>query len=268
MSQSFVGSESKSSLMVLCIENVHAQWNDTPILQGVNLEVDKGEMHVILGPNGSGKSTLGKVILGDQAYQKTDGNIRFNGESFDGLEPHERAQKGFFLSWQSPPSIDGVSAKDLLLTAKKSLDPDFRSSFRLQKSLKERLHGMHLSDEFMGRSYNVGASGGEQRKMEMVSLLTLDPLCAFLDEIDSGIDVDSMHALNEGIQEFIQRDGKSVILISHTQKFLQLVKPTHAHLLVQGKIIRSDDHSLISYIHKNGFQEFLPKKKNLKVLSS
>lgn len=241
---------------MLEITNLHTQFEDKPILRGLNVKVGKGEIHAILGPNGSGKSTLGRVILGDEKYSKTKGKIVFNGKDFDDLNPAERAQEGFFLSFQSAPELDGVSAKDLLLAAKKAQDEKFASSFRLKKELSENLKKLHLSDEFVNREVHKGASGGERRKLEMASLLTLDAKLAFLDEIDSGIDVDAMKAIAESIKEFMDRGDRSIIVVSHTEKLLELIQPTHFHVLCNGGIVTSGGKEIMEKVHQCGFCHF------------
>jgi Fe-S cluster assembly ATP-binding protein len=244
--------------------------DDQVILNGINLTVKAGEIHVILGPNGSGKSTLGRVLLGDPKYEVTTGDIQLCGKNVKNLLPHERAQTGFFLSFQTPPEIDGVSAKDLLLAAKKSNTTESISSFKFKKTLKKKLTAMRLATDFVDREVNKGFSGGERKKMEMASLLTLNPKIAFLDEIDSGVDVDTVQAIAKGIEEFCSRENKALVLVSHSEKLLEKIHPTHVHILCQGKIIRSGGPEIISKVHQEGFDEFLPKKglksKGFKVL--
>ncbi len=244
---------------MLIVKNLHARLEKTTILRGVDMHVGAGEIHVLLGPNGSGKSTLGRVLLGDTKYD-AKGAIELCGEEVSTMEPAERAKKGFFLAFQSPPELDGVSARELLFAARKASDPEFHSSFRFKQGLLEKLKAFQLGEEFSEREMNKGASGGERRKMEMVSLLTLDPRVAFLDEIDSGIDVDAMRAVAKGILEFMERKNKAVILVSHTEKLLQLVKPTHCHILVRGKIVQSGGYEMVEEVHKNGFAKFMRNK--------
>ena len=252
---------------MLTIKNLCAQFEDTKILKGVNLEVKPGETHVLLGPNGSGKSTLGRVILGDEKYKHTQGSIQFEEEDFTKLEPAERAKKGFFFTFQSPPEIDGVRVKDFLFAAKKSFEPNFRSSFKFKKELTETLQKLRLPAEFLDRETNLGFSGGERKKIEVASLLTLQPKLAFLDEIDSGIDIDTIREIGKSIRKFMKDETKALILVTHSDKLLQEIEPTHVHIFGEGRIIKSGGKELIAAIQSKGFDAHVPKKTGLKVLS-
>lgn len=236
------------------------------ILKGIDLKINAGEIHALLGPNGSGKSSFGRVLLGDSRYEITEGKIILNGEDMTEMEPHERVQKGFFLSFQSPPEIDGVSAKELLYAAHKAQTTDPMTPFRFKKFLKEKLESMRLSEDFLDREINKGASGGERRKMEIVSMMILDPTLSFLDEIDSGIDVDAMQAICQGLSNFMKDKTKSLIVVSHTEKFLRMIAPTHVHILIHGKIVKSGGPEIIDEIHTHGFDAYLPQKKIIQVL--
>jgi len=247
---------------MLKIENLQV----ADILYGIDLEVQPGEVHALLGPNGSGKSTLGRTLLGDPSYDVSDGTISFQGEDMLELEPDERAQKGFFLSFQAPPELDGVSAKDLLFAAKKSITGEKLPSFKFKKELTARLESLHLNADFVDREMNKGASGGERIKMEMASLLTLEPTLAFLDEIDSGVDVDAIKAIIEGVKDFLKDKSKSLILVSHTDKLLKQIQPTHVHILSAGKIVASGGPELIDEVHEHGFAKWV-KSSSLNVLS-
>jgi Fe-S cluster assembly ATP-binding protein len=237
-------------------------------------------LHVILGQNGAGKSTWGRVLLGEKKYEVTDGEIKFRGKNFLKMPTHERAQAGFFLSFQAPPELDGVSAREMLFAAKKTIDPDLISSFRFKKSFLKNLAEVHLDKEFADRDMNKGSSGGERKKMELATLLTLDPQLIFLDEIDSGIDVDAMNVLIETVNKFMENPAKnsnnspltrgdegglmkkSAIIVSHTDKFLNKLNPTHVHILINGEIILSGDAKLIDEVHKCGFCPYMKNCEN------
>ncbi len=243
---------------MLFIDNLSASIDEKRILKRLHLEVGSGEFHVILGPNGAGKSTLGRALLGDPQVEVTSGNVEFfDQKNFQDLPTSERAKAGFFLSFQHPPAIDGVSAKEFLFAAKKSLDPDFASSFRFGKSLQKNLTSVHLKEEFIDREVNKGASGGERKKMEIASLLSLDPKLAFLDEIDSGLDIDAMKAIGSSLWDFMQTGDRSIVLVSHTDRFLREVAPTHVHVLCSGTIVKSGGPELIDQVHSEGYCPFM-----------
>ena len=244
---------------MLTIKNLTATIDDKTVLKNISMNIKPGELHVVLGPNGAGKSTLGKALLGDEKYEIISGEVEFNGENMLEMETHERAQAGFFFSFQAPPELDGVSAREMLFAAKKTIDPDLISSFRFKKAFLKNLATVHLDKEFADRSMNDGASGGERKKMELATLLTLNPSLIFLDEIDSGIDVDAMHVLAKTVNEFMQDSSKSGIIVSHTDKFLSKISPTHVHILIDGEITRSGDAALIDEIHERGFIPFAKK---------
>jgi Fe-S cluster assembly ATP-binding protein len=178
------------------------------------------------------------------------------------MPTHERAQAGFFLSFQAPSELDGVSAREMLFAAKKTVDPDLISSFRFKKSFLKNLAEVHLDKEFADRDMNKGSSGGERKKMELATLLTLDPQLIFLDEIDSGIDVDAMNVLIETVNKFMENPAKSAIIVSHTDKFLNKLNPTHVHILINGEITLSGDAKLIDEVHKCGFCPYMRNCEN------
>lgn len=252
---------------MLKIKNLHAQFEDTKILNGVNLNINPGEVHILLGPNGSGKSTLGRVILGDQKYQQTQGEIYFEDQDFTELEPSERAQAGYFLTFQSPPELDGVSVKEFLFAAKKAHDEDFSSSFKFKKELTHTLESLRLPGQFIDRETNCGFSGGERKKIEVASLLTLNPKIAFLDEIDSGIDIDTIREIGKVIRKFLTDKSKSIILVTHSEKLLQEITPTHVHIFGRGNIAQSGGPELIEKVQSKGFDSyFAPPKSQLNVV--
>ncbi|MEI7511369.1 MAG: Fe-S cluster assembly ATPase SufC [Candidatus Peregrinibacteria bacterium] len=237
---------------MLSITNLTAELDHTPILRGITLSVLPQELHLMLGLNGSGKSTFGKVLLGHPHYTKTGGTIELLGEEISALPTHERAKRGIFLSHQNPPEIEGVSAQDVFRAADKEREK--RSIMVFKKVLQENLKKSHLPLSFLSRPLNVGASGGERKKMEMASLLTLGARLAFLDEIDSGLDIDAVKAVAEGINAFLENGKNAVILVSHSAGILQYVKPTRVHIFCGGRIMKSGGMELAERVFKDGYE--------------
>ncbi|HID92090.1 TPA: Fe-S cluster assembly ATPase SufC [Candidatus Peregrinibacteria bacterium] len=222
------------------------------ILRGVDFRVNAGEFHLILGVNGSGKSTFGKVLLGSSQYEQTSGTIEFLGEEISEKETFERAQMGIFLSHQSPPSLEGISAKEVLRAADKASN-DKRTLFNFKKIFKNSLQLAGLSHDFIERELNVGSSGGERKKMEIASLLTIGAKLAFLDEIDSGLDVDALKMVSTGINTFSENKENAVILVSHSETILKYVKPTHVHVFCGGRIVATGGMELAKKVHSEGY---------------
>lgn len=244
---------------ILQISNLKANFEDTPILRGINMEVNEGELHLILGLNGSGKSTFGKVLLGHPKYSQVDGTIKYLDEEISELDTFIRAQKGIFLSHQSPPEISGVSAKDVFRAADKeqNTQDNKRSVLKFNKAFKNNLKISGLGAKFFTRSLNDGASGGERKKMEIASLLTLGARLAFLDEIDSGLDVDALKVVSQGIKNFLEDSQKAVILVSHSESILKYISPTHVHVFCGGRVVASGGKEIAEKIHKDGYEGFL-----------
>ena len=237
----------------------------TKILRGINLHIKPGEFHLILGINGSGKSTFGKVLLGSSQYIQTDGSIIFLDKDISKMQTFERAKMGLFLSHQSPPSLEGISAKELLRSADKQSE-NKRTLFRFKKALKESLNASGLSHDFIDRDLNVGASGGERKKMEIASLLTLGARLAFFDEIDSGLDVDALKTVSNGINKFASNKNNAVILVSHSETILKYITQTNVHVFCGGKIVASGGMEIAKKIHKDGYTSIQNCEKCLKDL--
>lgn len=242
--------------MMLEIKNLCANIGDQQILKGINLEIGPGEVHAIMGPNGSGKSTLSKILAGHPAYEVTEGQVTFQGEDLLQYSPDERAQKGFFLSFQYPVEIPGVTNINFLKAAvnavrkgqnKKPLDAiDFLSYIR------EICAKMGMDEGFLYRSINEGFSGGEKKRNEMVQLLALDPALAILDETDSGLDIDALKTIAEGVNSM--RDStRSMIVVTHYQRLLDYIEPDYVHVLANGRIIKSGDKSLALELEQKGY---------------
>ena len=246
----------------LKIENLHASINETQILKGLNLEIKKGEIHAIMGTNGSGKSTLSKVLTGHPAYTVNNGNILFENQNINKLSPEERSQLGIFLAFQYPVEIPGVSNEEFLRIAynlkqkslgKKELDP-----IEFFEILQTKLKDATLNINFLNRNVNEGFSGGEKKRNEILQMTVLDPSLAILDETDSGLDIDALRNLSQGINNFMTPD-KSLILITHYQRLLDYIKPDFIHIMHEGKIIKTGDASLALILEEKGYEWLLKK---------
>ena len=241
------------------ITNLHATVANKPILNGVTLSVPAGEVHAIMGPNGAGKSTLAYVLGGRPGYEVTEGSVSYDGQDLLAMEPHERAAAGMFLGFQYPVEIPGVSYLQFL---RESLNSQRRSRgeadlsgaefIRLAKD-KAKLLGMDA--EMLKRPVNVGFSGGEKKRAEMVQMGIMDPALAILDETDSGLDIDALKAVGKGINEIMRAPDKSVLLITHYQRLLDYVTPDKVHVLSKGKIVRSGGPELAHELEREGYAE-------------
>ena len=244
---------------MLRIENLHATVAGKPILNGLTLTVPTGQIHAIMGPNGAGKSTLAYVLGGRPGYEVTEGSVTFDGRDLFALEPHERAAAGMFLGFQYPVEIPGVSYLQFL---RESLNSQRRS--RGQKELtggefiklaKDKAALLGMDAEMLKRPVNVGFSGGEKKRAEMVQMGIMDPRLAILDETDSGLDIDALKAVGHGINSIMRAPDKSVLLITHYQRLLDYVTPDKVHVLSKGRIVRSGGPELAHELEREGYAE-------------
>ncbi len=226
------------------------------VLRGVNLNIQKGEIHVIMGPNGSGKSTLANTIMGSPVYQVTGGEIKFDGENITEIAVDARAKKGVFMAFQTPEEIDGITLSDFLRTVETSLRGRPRRLLEFKRQLQEALRDLQLDDSYAERYLNVGFSGGEKKKSEILQLLMLNPKLAILDETDSGLDVDAVRVVTEGILRYKSADN-SLLIISHSTRLLDALPVDCVHILSQGRFVHSGGRSLIHEISSNGFARFV-----------
>jgi Fe-S cluster assembly ATP-binding protein len=241
---------------MLEIKNLHARVEDKPILNGVDLTVNAGEVHAIMGPNGSGKSTLAQVLAGRESFEVTEGDVLFKGESLLDKEPEERAQSGVFLAFQYPVEIPGVANLYFLQTALNSIrkargeeELDAREFMQL---VREKLKLVKMDQDLLKRPVNEGFSGGEKKRNEIFQMAVLDPQLAVLDETDSGLDIDALRVVAEGVNALRGKD-RSIILVTHYQRLLEYIVPDHVHVLSGGRIIRSGDRSLALELEKSGY---------------
>ena len=240
---------------LLKIENLHVKAGDKEILKGLNLQINKGEVHVIMGPNGAGKSTLANVILNNPEYTRTSGDIYFDGENINDLRTDERAKKGIFMSFQSPEEIPGISVSNFIKSAKAAKDEKPVRIFEYKKKLEQTMKDLNINKEYSSRDLNVGFSGGEKKKNEILQMLMLEPKLSILDETDSGLDVDAIKTVSKGINMY-QNKNNGVLIITHGTKILENLKVDFVHILVDGKIIKTADGSLAKEIEKNGYETY------------
>lgn len=242
--------------MSLHINNIYATVEQTEILHGVDLEVKKGEVHAIMGPNGSGKSTLANTLMGHPKYEVTEGSIILDGRDILALEPDERAKAGLFLSMQYPPEIPGVTISNFLRAAVEGITGEKQHPIKFYKSLQETMKTLGIDPEFAARSVNVGFSGGEKKKMEILQLAVLAPTYAILDETDSGLDVDALKVVAEGINHFRSAET-GVLLITHYNRILEYIVPDVVHIMVDGKIVTSGRAELAKEIETTGYEQYV-----------
>src|SRR5687767_13661004 len=244
---------------MLKIDNLHATVDGKAILKGIDLDLKPGEIHAMMGPNGSGKSTLAYVLAGRPGYEVTEGSVTLDGEDLLGMEPHERAAHGMFLGFQYPVEIPGVSNVQFLRTAlnaqRRARGEAELSAGDFLRLAREQADRLDLSMDMMKREVNVGFSGGEKKRNEMVQMGIIDPRLAVLDETDSGLDIDALRVVGDGINRIMRKPDKAVLLITHYQRLLDLVEPDHVHVLAGGRIVRSGGPELAHQLEREGYAE-------------
>ncbi len=242
-------------MSLLEIKNLQTRVEEKEILKGVNLTIKTGEVHVIMGPNGAGKSTLAGTLVGNPVYEVVDGEINFDGENIAELSVDERARKGLFLSFQYPLEIPGLSVEDFLRTAKEAVTGNKQSLLSFNKELKKKMQELGIDESYASRHLNVGFSGGEKKKNEILQLSVLEPKLAILDETDSGLDVDATKIVFEGVSK-LKNENNSLLIITHYDKVLDYVQPDFVHVMINGKIYKSCGVEIAKEIQENGFARF------------
>ena len=241
---------------MLSIDNLHVSVEGKPILNGINLDVRAGEVHAIMGPNGSGKSTLSSVIAGNEDYEVTDGNIVYKHENIVELSPEERAHKGIFLSFQYPIEIPGITVTNFIKTAinsnlKARNENEMPANIMLKK-IREKAELLEIDSKFLSRSLNEGFSGGEKKRNEIFQMAMLEPSLSILDETDSGLDIDALKIVANGVNKLKNKDN-AVIVITHYQRLLDYIIPDYVHVLHEGKIVKSGDKELAHQLEEKGY---------------
>jgi Fe-S cluster assembly ATP-binding protein len=241
---------------MLSIKNLHANINDKEILKGINLELKAGEVHAIMGPNGSGKSTLASVIAGKEEYEVTEGSVFLNGEDLADLAPEERAHKGVFLSFQYPVEIPGVTVTNFIKTAinetRKGQGLKELPAKEMLKLIREKADLLEIDRKFLSRSLNEGFSGGEKKRNEIFQMAMLEPKLAILDETDSGLDIDALKVVANGVNKLKSSDN-AVLVITHYQRLLDYIVPDFVHVLYNGKIVKSGGKELALELEAKGY---------------
>ena len=241
---------------MLKIKNIHAKIEDKGILKGINLEIKAGEIHAIMGPNGSGKSTLASVITGKEEYEVTEGEILFENEDLEEVSPEERAHKGIFMSFQYPIEIPGITTTNFIKTAinesRKARGENDMPAKDMLKMLREKCDLLDIDQKFLSRSINDGFSGGEKKRNEIFQMAMLEPKLAILDETDSGLDIDALKIVANGVNKLKSQDN-AVIVITHYQRLLDYIVPDYVHVLFDGKIVKSGTKDLAHELENKGY---------------
>ncbi|WP_312427981.1 Fe-S cluster assembly ATPase SufC [Lacrimispora sp.] len=244
---------------MLTISKLRAFAGDNEILKGVDLTINPGETHVIMGPNGAGKSTLASVIMGHPDYTVTEGRIEFEGKDITYTKTDERARSGIFMTFQNPEEVDGITVESFLRTARYAITGNNERAWDFHKELKELMARLDFDESYATRYLNVGFSGGEKKKHEILQMLALHPKLAILDETDSGLDVDAVKTVSEGVRGF-KNEENALLIITHSTKILENISVDMVHILIDGQIIKTGDASLIDEVNRSGFTSLSPAK--------
>ena len=241
--------------LLLDVQNISVDINGKSVLHGIDLKINKGETHVFMGPNGAGKSTLGNTLMGNPVYTLTEGEIIFDGKDLTEEKTDVRAKAGMFLSFQNPLEVPGISLETFIRSALQQRTGEHVKLFQFQKDLQAAMQLLNMDISYASRDLNVGFSGGERKKSEILQMLMLKPKFAILDETDSGLDVDAVRTVSKGIEAYKQNGG-TLFIITHSAKILESLTVDFTHVLVKGKIVKTGDASLVDEINKNGFERF------------
>ena len=244
--------------MLLDVQNLNAGLEDgKQILNDLNIKIGEGEIHVLMGPNGAGKSSLGNTLMGNPVYNVTSGKILFKGQDITEEKTDKRAKLGMFMSFQQPLEVPGISLESFIRASIQQKTGEHVKLFQFQKELKACMELLNMNPDYAKRDLNVGFSGGERKKSEILQLLMLKPDFAILDETDSGLDVDAVRVVSKGIEEYRKTVGGSLLIITHNAKILESLKVDYTHILVKGHITHTGDGSLVEQINKEGFEKYI-----------
>lgn len=240
---------------MLEIKDLKVNVEDKEILKGINLNINAGEIHVVMGPNGAGKSTLTNAIMAHPKYTITGGSIKFEGQDITEMEADERARLGIFMSFQTPQEVPGISVENFLRAAKMAVTGQNIPVLKFKKELKKMMEDLNFAPDYAERYLNVGFSGGEKKKNEILQMKVLDPKFVMLDETDSGLDVDATRIVSEGVRNFLTED-KAVLIITHHSQILESLQPDFVHVIVDGNLVTTGGKELIEEIENNGYKSF------------
>ncbi|QQK07244.1 Fe-S cluster assembly ATPase SufC [Miniphocaeibacter halophilus] len=240
---------------ILNVKNLKVQVEDKVILKGIDLRINSGEIHVFMGPNGAGKTTFANAIMGNPIYDISEGEIYFKDKLINDLAVDERAREGIFMSFQAPIEVPGITVENFLKTAKTAVTGETQRVMPFKRELKSSMGKLEMNPDYASRYLNVGFSGGERKKNEILQMSILNPTLAFLDETDSGLDVDAIRIVSQGINDFHSEEN-AIVIITHQIKLLEKIKPDFVHVFVDGEIVKSGDMSLALDIEKNGFDAY------------
>lgn len=241
---------------LLSVQNLSVSVDDSEILHEVSLSMEPGEVHVLMGPNGAGKSTFGNAVMGNPTYAVTLGTILFNGQDITSFPPDARARAGLFLSFQNPLEVPGISLSNFIRSAAEQVSGEHIRLWTFRKRLENHLSVLDMDDSYLDRDLNVGFSGGEKKKAEILQLLALNPRLAILDETDSGLDVDAVRTVSIGISRFMEDGTRSLLIITHSTRILESLHVDRVHVLVDGRIVSEGDAGLVDEINAHGFERF------------
>jgi Fe-S cluster assembly ATP-binding protein len=248
---------------LLTISNLHISVDSTEIVKGIDLTIKEGELHAIMGPNGSGKSTLVNTLMGHPSFKITEGSVQFNNEDLLSLQPHERAQAGLFLAFQYPKEIAGVTLRSFLFAAYKAQmkvrDPEAKiaSPIKFKKLLEEKMKALNMDTAFAERFVNKGFSGGEKKKAEVLQMHILQPTLALLDETDSGLDVDALKTVAEGVRVMREQSQFSGLVVTHYARILEYLNPDYVHVMVDGRIVESGGADFAKKLETEGYEKYV-----------
>lgn len=244
-------------MILLDVQNISVSVDEKTVLKNLNLKIGEGETHVLMGPNGAGKSTLGNALMGNPVYRLDGGKIIFEGQDLTNESADKRAKAGMFLSFQNPLEVPGISLESFIRSAIQQRTGERVKLFQFQKELQKNMQLLNMDESYAKRDLNVGFSGGERKKSEILQLLMLKPKFAILDETDSGLDVDAVRTVSKGVEEYQKNQNGGLLIITHSTRILESLHVDYTHVLVKGQIVKTGDGSLVEEINEKGFDKYI-----------